>query len=645
MKYKYLFEPYKLKTLYLKNRLISAPCERNYANIDGSVTQMYIDYLVERAKGGIGLIIVESMYIDPVGRGHIRQLGIYDDKLIPGLKKMTDAVHKFGAKIASELMFAGRETSSYITGFQPVAPSVIPCKVLAGGESPRELTKDEIKKLIDKFGEAARRSIQAGFDLIEIHGAHGYIINQFLSPYTNRRNDEYGGSFENRMLFPLEVIKRVREVVGDSFPLAYRMSADEKIEGGLTIDDMIVFSKRLEKIGIDLIDVSAGIYESVIWIAQPMAFPRGCLVNLGWAIKQEVNIPISIVGRINHPDLAEEILASKKADFIALGRALHADPYWPIKAQKGQVEDIRICPACMSCSDQLATNLPITCAINPEAGREREFIIKPAKRKKKVLVIGAGPAGMEAARVARIRGHHVILIEKERRVGGQLFYASLPPHKKEFEEVIQYLERQLKKLKVEIRLGKEATDVMIKRMKPDVIIIATGASPILPFTKGIDKPHVHTAIEVLAQKVSLKGKTAIIGGGLVGLETALYLIEKGVSPLIIIEPTDKLGGNIGLRMGWYVRNKVTTHPEIDVRTETTLEEIKDDSIVIQKSGIFEEINISNVVIAVGMKNNNSLSEELKSKNLCKELYVIGDCNIPRTMKEAFEEAAIVARRI
>jgi 2,4-dienoyl-CoA reductase-like NADH-dependent reductase (Old Yellow Enzyme family)/thioredoxin reductase len=645
MKYKYLFEPYKLKTLYLKNRLISAPCERNYANIDGSVTQMYIDYLVERAKGGIGLIIVESMYIDPVGRGHIRQLGIYDDKLIPGLKKMTDAVHKFGAKIASELMFAGRETSSYITGFQPVAPSVIPCKVLAGGESPRELTKDEIKKLIDNFGEAARRSIQAGFDLIEIHGAHGYIINQFLSPYTNRRNDEYGGSFENRMRFPLEVIKRVREVVGDSFPLAYRMSADEKIEGGLTIDDMIVFSKRLEEIGIDLIDVSAGIYESVIWIAQPMAFPRGCLVNLGWAIKEKVNIPISIVGRINHPDLAEEILASKKADFIALGRALHADPYWPIKAQKGQVEDIRICPACMSCSDQLATNLPITCAINPEAGREREFIVKPAKRKKKVLVIGAGPAGMEAARVARIRGHHVILIEKERRMGGQLFYASLPPHKKEFEEVIQYLERQLKKLKVEIRLRKEVTDVVIKRIKPDVIIIATGASPILPFTKGIDKSHVHTAIEVLGQKVSLKGKTAIIGGGLVGLETALYLVEKGVSPLIIIEPTDKLGGNIGLRMGWYVRNKVTTHPDIEVRTETTLEEIKDDSIVIQKNGIFEEINISNVVIAVGMKNNNSLSEELKSKNFCKELYVIGDCNIPRTMKEAFEEAAIVARRI
>ena len=322
MKYSHIFEPYTLRGMTLKNRLISAPCERNYANTDGSVTQKYIDYAAERAKGGVGLINVESIYIDPVGRGHIRQLGIYDDKLIPGLKRMTDAVHAHGAKIAAHLYASGRETSSYITGLQPIAPSNVPCKVLAGGDVPRELTLDEIKDQIEKFGDAARRSVAAGFDVIEVHGAHGYIIGQFLSPFTNKRTDEYGGSFEKRMRFPLEVVAKVRSVVGEDVPIAYRMSADEKVEGGITVDDSIRFSVELEKAGIDLIDISSGIYESIGWIAQSMAYPRGCLVEDGWKIKQKVGIPVSIVGRINHPDLAEEILASGKADFISLGESV-----------------------------------------------------------------------------------------------------------------------------------------------------------------------------------------------------------------------------------------------------------------------------------------------------------------------------------
>ncbi len=423
------------------------------------------------------------------------------------------------------------------------------------------------------------------------------------------------------------------------------MSGDEKIEGGLTIDDMVGFSQELEKAGIDLIDVSAGIYESVVWVVQPMAFPRGCLVDLGRRIKEKVSIPVSIVGRINHPELAEEILATGKADFIAVGRALHADPYWPMKAQEGRVEDIRICPACMSCSDQLATNLPITCAINPEAGNERDLAIKPAPRRKKVLVVGAGPSGMEAARVADLRGHEVILCEKRDRVGGQLHYASRAHHKKEFEEVIRFLEVQLKKSQVDIRLGTEVTPALIRETNADAVIIATGAMSALPFTPGVDKSHVHLAVDVLDQRVTLKGKTAIIGGGLVGLETALFLLENGVSPLIITEPTDKLGGNVGLRTGWFIRNEVTNHPDIDVRMETTVEAIRDDSIFVQHKGDVEELKVANVVLAVGMRSNDTLAEELKAEGTIGELYVIGDCNIPRTMKEAFEEAAMAARSV
>jgi 2,4-dienoyl-CoA reductase-like NADH-dependent reductase (Old Yellow Enzyme family)/thioredoxin reductase len=645
MDYRHIFEPGKLRGVKLRNRLISAPCERNYANIDGSVTQKYIDYVVERAKGGVGLINVESMYIDPVGRGHIRQLGIYDDKLIPGLKRMADAVHTHGAKIASHLYSAGRETSSYITGLQPIAPSNVPCKVLAGGESPRELTLEEIEGQIDKFGEAARRSVEAGIDVIVIHGAHGYIISQFLSPFSNKRTDKYGGSFDNRVRFPLEVVAKVRSVVGANVPIAYRMSVDEKVEGGITVDDSVMFSGKLEKAGIDLIDISAGIYESIGWIAQSMAYPRGCLVDDGWKIKQNVGVPVSIVGRINNPDLAEEILAAGKADFISLGRALHADPYWPLKAKEGRGEDIRICPACMSCSDQLATNNPITCSLNPEAGRESELRIKPASRPKKVLVVGAGPAGMEAARVASLRGHKVVLCEKNEVVGGQINYAAKPSHKKEFLGIVNYLETQLRKSDVEMRLGTAVTADMVMKMMPDAVIIATGAEPAVPFTPGADKSHVYTAIDVLAGNVSLKGATVVIGAGLVGLETALFLEEQKVLPLIVIEPTDKLGGNVGLRTGLFARNSVAGCPHIEVKLKTTVEEIKDRSIIVQKDGVFRELPVENVVLAVGMRNNNDLAEELKAGGKIEELYVVGDCNLPRTVKEAIEEGAIAARNV
>ena len=315
-----------------------------------------------------------------------------------------------------------------------------------------------------------------------------------------------------------------------------------------------------------------------------MAFPRGCLVDDGWKIKQKVKVPVSVVGRINHPDLAEEILATGKADFISLGRALHADPYWPIKAQEGRVDDIRICPACMSCSDQLATNLPITCAINPEAGRESELKIKPASKTKKVLVVGAGPAGMEAARVASLRGHHVILCEKSDQMGGQVNYASKPHHKKEFLGIVNYLEGQLRKSTVEIRMGTAVTAELIKQINPDAVIIATGAEPVVPFTPGADKPHVCTAIDVLSGKTILKkGPTALIGAGLVGLETALVSGRRGDHRRSSSSsPRTSWAEMSDLRTGLFARHAVCSSPHIEVRLKTTVEEIKDDSIVIQR---------------------------------------------------------------
>lgn len=646
MMFKHVFEPYTLRGgVEIRNRVLAAPCERNFANVDGSITQRYIDFLVERARGEVGLILAESMYVHPAGRGHIRQLGIYDDKLIAGLKRMTEAVHRYGAKAATHLTHAGRETSSYISGRQPVAPSNVPCTVLTGGDIPREMSIDEIKALVADYAQAARRSVDAGFDMIEIHGAHGYIVNQFLSPFTNRRADDYGGSFEKRMRLPLEIVSAVRAAAGEDFPLAYRMSADEKVDGGLGIDDMVIFSQELERAGIDLIDVSAGIYESAIWIAQPMAFARGCLVDYSRRIKEKVKIPVAVAGRINHPQVAEQILLEGGADFIALGRALHADPYWVSKARQGRVDDIRVCPACMSCSDQLATNLPISCSINPEMGRERELAIVPARVRKKVLVAGAGPAGMEAARVAELRGHQVILCEKQNRMGGQLHYAMQNPQKQEYREVIRYLQTQIEKSSVEVRLGEPVDRQTIDDIRPDAVIVATGALPVVPFTPGAELPHVHTAIDVLDRRVVLSGKTAVMGAGLVGLETALFLVENSVSPVVLIEPTDKIGGNVGVRSGWVIRNQAADCCDIEMRLKTTVEEITKGYVLVQKEGKFERMEAANVVLATGMRSDNELAEELKAWGGIEHLHTVGDCNIPRTLREAMEEAAVAARRI
>lgn len=643
-----LFQPAKIRSAEFKNRIISAPCERNYGNLDGSVTQKYIDYVAERARGGAGLIIVESTYIDPVGKNHLTQLGIYDDSLIPSHRMLTEAAHRSGGKVACEIQHGGRQCSSVYTGFQPVAPSPVPCKVLASGDVPRELTIREIEELINKFGEAARRAKEAGYDMVEVHGAHGYLIGQFLSPFSNKRTDSYGGSPEKRMRFPLEVVRRVREAVGDDYPVSYRISAEEYVEGGLTVEDTSAFCKGLEDAGVDLIDVSAGIYESIVWLAQPAAFKQGCLVDLGRKIKQQVNIPVAIVGRINNPELAERILAGGDADFICMGRALHADPYFPAKAYEGRVREIRRCPACMRCSDELGTHLPISCSVNPAAGRERELSFRPAKEGKSVVVIGGGPGGMTAAWVAADRGHQVKLFELEPQLGGQLRYACVPGHKKELENVVLDLIYRVEKSSAEVILGAEVNVEKIKELQPDVVVVATGASPVIPMTPGLSSIPVCTAIDIFAgrEKPAAGEKLLIIGGGLVGCETALYLEEKG-HEIFIVEPGPGIARNMGLREGWYLRKSIEESSRITIYTGTTVEKIESKKVKLQSKGKYDEVEIDRVILAVGMKTNNQLYEKLIVDDELKSTQIvqIGDCVLPRKMKEAIHEGYITSMKI
>jgi 2,4-dienoyl-CoA reductase-like NADH-dependent reductase (Old Yellow Enzyme family) len=398
MRYPHLFSAGRIGRLPLRNRILMAPMEKNLALPTGAVSRRYIDYCEARAAGGAALIVLESMYVHPAGRNHRFQLGIHDDDLVPGYRRLIEACHRHGALVGAELQFAGRQTSSAITGMQPVAPSPVPCTAVAGGDVPRALDVREIGELVAAFARAARRAVEAGFDAIEIHGAHGYLVGQFLSPFANRRDDDYGGDGERRLRFPLEVIAAVRAAAAHAVPILYRLSAEEHVPGGLTLDDTCRIAPRLEAAGIDLLDVSAGIYESAPWIVQPMEMSPGCLAPLAREIRRHVGIPVSVAGRIGDAGLAERILASGDADFVTLGRALHADPEMPNKSRDGREDEICACVACLTCSDLLGKNEPVLCLANTRTGREREYATRVAPERRRVVVVGGGPADGPASR-------------------------------------------------------------------------------------------------------------------------------------------------------------------------------------------------------------------------------------------------------
>ncbi|RJQ57480.1 MAG: FAD-dependent oxidoreductase [Desulfobacteraceae bacterium] len=643
--YQKLFEPWMIGKVRIRNRIISAPMERNYCNIDGSVTQQYIDNLTAKAKGGAGLIFVESTYVDPRGKGRHYQLGCYDDRLIPGLRRLAEAVHQHGAKISLELQFSGRQTSGKVTGMQPIAPSPVACWV-SGGDLPREMTVTEIKEMIANFAKAAERSKRADFDLVELHGAHGYLIAQFLSGYANKRTDEYGGSFEKRMRFPLEVVAAVRKAVGTDFPIAYRLSGDEYIDGGLNLEEAVPFAKKLEEAGVDLIDVSAGLYETTYIISQPMDIALGCNVHLAEEIKRGVNIPVSVAGRINDPAFADDILAQGKADFISFARALHADPDFPRKAQEGRLEDICMCIGCMQgCIDILGTGAPIFCAINSAVGKEGPYAIKKAQQRKKVMVVGGGPGGMEAARVAALRGHEVALYEKEPVLGGQVRWAAKPLFRGEYEQVIRYLSNQLKKAGVQIKLGQAVDKALVYAQQPDAIVVATGATPFRAFIPGRDNPHVYTYLDILSGSVKPGKKVAVVGGQKIGCEVAEFIADKG-SEVVLIDPTDTFCQDAGQKIRWLLMERLENESKIEMRLKTTVEKIADSSITVQKEGKIEQIDgIDMVVLCIGKVSTNELADALKADARVPEIYMVGDCIRPRKITEAIAEGADVAHRI
>ncbi|MGA2955201.1 MAG: FAD-dependent oxidoreductase [Thermodesulfobacteriota bacterium] len=630
-----LFQPLRTGSLEVKNRLVMAPMATHYADESGAVTRKLKDYYVARARGGVGLIVIESGYIHPLGRGGMRRLGLHDDRLIPGLKELVDLVHADGAAICSQIHHAGRQIDVAFTGGRyPVSPSSIPAGL--EGVVPRTLRVEEIEELVEAFGQAARRSLAAGFDAILIHAAHGYLIHQFLSPLSNRRKDGYGGTFTRRLRFLREVVHRCLEEVGKEYPLMVRFSANEFITGGFTLREGQKIAQNLERWGVKALHVSGGTHDTQEMEIQPMAIPRGCLIHLAEGIRKVVQIPVATVGRIVDPRMAEDILQQGKADLITLGRALLADPEFPKKAQEGRAEDIRPCIACLQgCLDHLYQGLPITCLVNPQAGLEEELRIKPAEKRKKVFIIGGGPGGMEAARVAALRGHDVTLVEKEDHLGGQFHLASLPPGKEEIKAFLRYLDGQLKKLGVKIFLNREMSPDKIDRIDAEVIILASGGTPQKPEIPGVERENVLTAWEALMNPERVGEKVLVVGAGAVGAETAEFLADRG-REVTLIEMLKEIALDEE-RVNRKLLLRRLGEKGVKVRVLTKATAIMPQGVKVEGGEI---LPAGTVILATGVQPNKSLVEGLKKLKI--EFFSVGDCKIPRKAIDAIHEGYRVA---
>lgn len=644
-----LFEPIKIGKMELKNRMVMAPINTHLGTELGGVNERLIDFYVERARGGVALIITDAMCIDwPVGKAGISPLRIDEWKYVNALHDLTDAVHECGTKVAAQLHHAGRQNSMAVCaeGRELVAPSAIPC-LPTGADMPRELTIKEIQELINRFVLAAQRAKAAGFDAVEIHGAHGYLITQFMSPHTNKRTDAYGRGFEGRMKFPLKIVEGMRAALGPDYPILFRMCADEYIDGGLTLEVSKIIARRLVEAGVDALDITSGIYESPpawhAWIYPIYDMAPGCRVYLAEAIKKAIGIPVIASGRLGDPVLAEKIIKEGKADLIAMGRALLADPELPRKAAEGNLDDIRPCLYCdEGCVGGLSNLWHIDCQVNAALGREREFQIKPAQKVKRVVIVGGGPAGMEAARVAALRGYNVTLFEKEKKLGGQLIPASMPSFKQPVKEQIKYLQNQIDKLGVKVELGKEATPALIKKLKPNVVILATGASHLIPDIPGVKRENVATASEILLGKRKAGEKVVIIGGGEIGSELAWFLAEQG-KKVTIIEMQDVVASGMNLFSRLYLLNKLA-ELGVEMAIGTTAKGIADKGVmVVDMDGNKKVIQADTVVLAAGFKSNDGLAEELKGA--VAEVYCIGDCAKLGKIKGAIHSGARIAHRI
>jgi 2,4-dienoyl-CoA reductase-like NADH-dependent reductase (Old Yellow Enzyme family) len=529
---RHLFSPVRIGRMTAKNRLLMSAMSINFGvDENNHVTDQLTGYLAARARGGVGMILVGGAGVHPDGLELPGLPALWDDGCIEPMKKMVQAIKPYDVRFGVQLMHGGRQ--SYHD--RKVAPSPIPALAVVKGV-PRELSAEEIGELVASFGEAARRCRDAGFDFVEVHGAHGYLINQFLSPNANHRQDCYGGSFENRIRFFLEVLAEIKKKTGEDFPVGLRINGDDYVEGGWTLDDAVGLAPILEKNGADYLHVSGGVYGSRQLSIPSMYVEHGCFVHLAEAVKEVVSIPVVGVGRIKNPELADRIIKEGRVDVVAMGRALIADPMLPEKARSGNLNAIRPCiGCCLGCIHQVLALEPGSCVVNPHVGRE--YLMEDeetAAVSRRVLVVGAGPAGLASARMAAIRGHQVTVVEEKGRVGGLLLLAARAPGRGEIMDMIHFLTLEMERLGVGLRLNTKLDDKLLDELNPQAVVLASGSLPEMPIIKGLFtvKMDLCTVIEVLDGKIT-GDRVIVLGGGQAGLVTADFLAEQGREVVVL----------------------------------------------------------------------------------------------------------------
>ncbi|HPC86227.1 MAG TPA: NAD(P)/FAD-dependent oxidoreductase [Smithellaceae bacterium] len=686
MRYQLLFSEGRIGRVMLRNRVVLPPLEVGMANFDGTPSEQLVAYYEERAKNGLGLLITGITRVNEYhGAGLPRQLAMTSDRHIQPFSRMVERIHRHGTKIFCQLHHPGRQSNSLMVGSWPlmerigrlwpgywkyffklvpaaekfaqtglvpavVAPSAVACEY--SRQKTRALSKREIRGLIQDFIRAARRVQRAGGDGVELHAAHGYLIQQFLSPHTNRRTDEYGGSLDNRMRFILEVVSGIRGLCGTDFPVVVRLTVDEfyrfigKPGQGIELDQGVEMAKRLEQAGVDAIDVSSASYETMNYWLEPPSFEPGWRKDLARAVKEQVKIPVLAANVIRSPEQAEAQLREGCQDFVCLGRPLLADPAWTRKAAEGRAQDIRRCISCLWCFESFLTNAAkgetLECAVNPRLGRERETA-EPQKNGagRVVVVIGAGPAGLSAAGILGLRGFRPVVLEKNAAVGGQLQLANKPPKKEKINWCVADLERAALQHGAEIRCHVEAAPASVKALDPYAVIVATGAKAVIPPVKGVELPHVCTVTEILNGSVRLQNRrVAVIGSGMTGLETAEKLAEDG-NRILVVEMMDRIAAGVHAqhvddilpRLKAYSTDFITSHKLTGISADgITLENIAD--------GRRREEKADAVVLSVGVRSDRALADQLRPH--FSRLFMIGDARrvgrIPQAVRDGFDTA-------
>lgn len=640
-----LFENVRIGSLDLSNRIVFPPMGTQLATSEGYVTPRQIEYYARRARGGAGLVVVEFSAVDPVQVAAATQVRISDDRFLPGLRALASAIKSGGAKAAIQIHHPGRQASARTTGVQPVAPSAISGP---SSETPRELTGEDLQGLVMRFAEAALRAKRAGFDAVELHGAHGYLLCQFLSGYSNQRQDEYGGDVRRRARFPLEVATRVREAVGHDYPLIFRMSADEHVPGGLTTDETRQIARWLEEAGVNAISVSAGNHASMEWAIQPMLLPPGCLASLGAEIKRAVKAPVIVAGRINDPLVAERMLTQGKADLVAMGRGLLADPDLPRKAREGRSREITRCIACNSCYDQILRQQPIACLMNPEAGKETEVETK-TEHPQRVLVLGGGPAGLEAARVARLRGHEVTVWDENQKLGAHWSWLLTP--------YVAAQRVRLKELGVTVKLGVRSDVDAVEALSPDVVLVTQGATAKKPSISGTDAGNILSAEEALKGRKVVGDRVVVLGGSNIGIEVAEHISRQG-KKVTVVEP----GPRAGSGLEWHARKFLLARLArrgVDIVTDAALDKLEGTNLAFHRTGAAGraaqpgsegKLDADSVVLALGSEANEEMAQALKSAavSLPKgklRVVTLPYCERPSDVFRAAQEGARAARGI